>query len=44
MPENIASIVIAALFLGLGLLAAVRTFSKLLQSRYGPIRTVKLTM
>ena len=41
MPENIASIVIASLFLGLGLLAAVRTVSKLLQSRYGPIRTVK---
>ena len=41
MPENIASIVIASLFLGLGLLAAVRTVSKLLQSRYGPLRTVK---
>ena len=41
MPENIASTVLISIFLGLGFLAAVRATSKLLQSRYGPIRTVK---
>lgn len=41
MPENIASIVIVSLFLGLGVLALVRTLAKLVRNRYAPIKTVK---
>lgn len=41
MPENIASIVIVSLFLGLGALALARTLAKLVRNRYAPIKTVK---
>lgn len=41
MPENIASFVIVSLFLGLGVLALVRTLAKLVRNRYASIKTVK---
>ncbi len=40
MPDNIVSIVIAALFLGLWLLAMIRLLIKALKTKYAPVKTV----
>ena len=41
MPENISNIVIASLFMGVGVLAVVSLFVKVVMNRYAPIKTVK---
>ena len=41
MPENISNIVIASLFMGVGVLAVVSLFVKVVKNRYAPIKTVK---
>ncbi len=41
MPNDIISNVLAALFLGLWLLAAIRFLSKYIRSKYGSIKTVR---
>ena len=40
MPDNTFSYILAALFLGLWLLYAVRVTSKAIKSKYGPTKTV----
>ena len=44
MPENLASIVIASLFLGIGLLALVRILVRAIKNRYAPVKTVRATV
>ena len=44
MPENIVSIVITSLFLGIGVLAMVRIIAGALKNRYAPVKTVKATV
>ena len=41
MPENIASIVILSLFVGISLFAFVSLLVKLIKNRVAPVRTVK---
>ena len=41
MPENISNIVIASLFMGVGVLALVSLLVKAIKNRYAPIKTVK---
>lgn len=44
MPENIVSIVLTTLFVGVGLLAMVRLLTKGVKNRYAPMKTVKATV
>ena len=44
MPENIVSIVITSLFLGIGILAMVRIIAGGLKNKYAPVKTVKATV
>lgn len=44
MPDNIVSIVIASLFIGLWLLAMVRLLIKALKNKYAPVQTDKATV
>ena len=41
MPENISNIVIASLFMGVGVLAVVSLLVKAVKNRCAPIKTVK---
>ena len=41
MPDNFASIVIAFLFIGIGVLVLVRILIKTAKNRYAPIKTVE---
>ena len=41
MPENISSIVILSLFLGLSALAAISLLIRFVRNRYAPVKTVK---
>lgn len=44
MPDNFASIVIASLFIGIGLLALVRILIKTVKNRHAPIKTAEATV
>ena len=44
MPENIVSIVITSLFLGIGMLAMVRITVRAFRNKYAPVKTVKATV
>lgn len=41
MPENISNIVILAFFIGIGSLAMVSIFVRVVKNRYAPIKSVK---
>lgn len=44
MPENIVSIVMTSLFLGIGILAMVRIIVRAFRNKYAPVKTVKATV
>ncbi len=41
MPENLTSIVLILLFVGIGVLAMISIFVRMVKNRYAPITTVK---